>query len=1124
MLRFELLRRLRIALPALLIAALALPLLLTGWPAQAQDGGEQPEIVNIPGTLQSELGCPGQWAPDCEATFLTYDEASGLWVGTFDVPAGSYEYKVAINGTWDENYGGASDPGGPNIGLTVPEDGPVTFIYNHATHLVVDTVRWTLGTVLGDFQTALGCEAANDPACLATLMTDPQRTGVLSFGTYGIPVGDWTANVALGLTGDGLLADPVAFTVEEDGAGVLFEYAVEAGTLAVTLVAPGAPFSPPGNLAEPHARWVAADTIAWAVPAAEGYTYALHYARAGGMAPGFTGVDGADGAIPLTWDEAGLSDAVRVKFPHVTGQAALKIAAEDLARVPEALRGQLAVSVSDAAGNLVDATGVQIPGVLDDLFATEAPLGLRFVDGAPILSVWAPTAQNVSLLLYADAGRGTEPARLDMARDDATGVWSVNGNPDWLGQYYLYEVTVFAPSVGEVVVNEVTDPYSVSLSTNSARSQIVDLSDPALMPDGWLETASPALDAPEDIVVYELHVRDFSARDESVPEALRGTFMAFTLEESSGMTHLKALAEAGLTHLHLLPVFDIATINENKRAWERFALDYEAMAALPPDSEEQQAMLDPVRDLDAFNWGYDPYHFNVPEGSYAIDPEGAQRVLEFREMVQALHASGLRVVMDVVYNHTNAAGQSSRSVFDRIVPGYYYRLDDAGRVTTSTCCPNTATEHAMMERFMLDSVVFWATQYRVDGFRFDLMGHHMRHNMENVRAALDGLTPEAGGVDGASIYVYGEGWDFGEVAGNARGVNATQINMGGVGIGTFNDRIRDSLRGGSPFGQRLEQGFINGLYTDPNGFTPGTEDEQRARLLHFADRIRVGLAGNLRDYTFTGASGETITGADVDYNGAPTGYTLDPQEHIAYVSAHDNETLFDIIQYKAPRDATVDERVRMQNLGLDFVMFSQGVPFFHAGSDMLRSKSLDRDSYNSGDWFNTLDFTYQTNNWGVGLPPASHNQSEWPIMQPLLAQEGITPGTADILKTVAHFRELLQIRASSPLFRLRTAEAIMARVAFHNTGPDQVPGLIVMTIDDRAGDNLDPAHALIAVVFNVTPDALNFTVPDLAGAALALHSVQAASADPVVQGAAFDMEIGAFSVPGLTTAVFVLAE
>ncbi len=1104
---------------ALLVAASLLAL----GPAFAQ-GGAQPDIVNIPGTIQTALGCPGPWAPDCEATLLEFDPVSSLWTRTFEVPAGSYEYKIAINGSWTENYGGASDQDGPNIVLNVPETMPVTFIYDHATHLVVDSVRWDLGTVLGDLQTVLGCDQAGDPACLLTLMSDPQRTGVLSFGTYAIPVGTWEANVALGLAGEGALAEAVSFTVEEEGAGVLFEYDMEANNMTVTSVAPGAPFTPPGNLAELRARWVAADTVAWDVPLEEGYAYALSYALNGGMHPGFTGIEGADGAITLVVDAAGMGEDVLAKFPHVAGQAALRISETDLALVPEMLRGQLAVSVSDAAGNLVDVTSVQIPGVLDDLYTYDGSLGVVLADGVPALKVWAPTAQNVALLLFDDSGRNTEPTRHEMSRDDASGVWRVNGSPDWLGKFYLYEVTVYVPSEGGVVVNQVTDPYAISLSQNSTRSQIVDLADPALTPEGWATLTKPSLAAPEDIVLYELHVRDFSARDESVPEDLRGGFQAFTLADTNGVNHLRALADSGLTHVHLLPSFDIATINENRRAWSRFQLDYDAMAQMPPDSEEQQALLEPVRDLDGFNWGYDPYHFNVPEGSYASEPDGPQRILEFRQMVQALNEYGLRVVMDVVYNHTNASGQGSRSVFDRIVPGYYHRLNDVGRVESSTCCANTATEHNMMRRFMVDSVVFWATQYRVDGFRFDLMGHHMRDDMIAVREALDALTLENDGVDGAAIYIYGEGWDFGEVANNARGVNATQINMGGTGIGTFNDRIRDSLRGGSPFGQRLEQGFINGLYTDPNGFTPGTEAEQLARLLLFADRIRVGLAGNLRDYTFMGYEGEMITGADVDYNGSPTGYTLDPQEHISYTSAHDNETLFDIVQYKAPRDASVADRVRLQNLGLDVVMFSQGVPFFHAGSDMLRSKSLDRDSYNSGDWFNFLDFTYESNNWGVGLPPASHNQNEWPIMQPLLAQEGITPTKGDILSNVMHFRELLEIRRSSPLIRLQTADDIMARVFFHNTGPEQIPGLIVMSLSDTGGENLDPEHAMIIVVFNASPDAVSFTEQAVTGLAFELHPAQQASNDPVVQGSAFDTATGTFTVPGMTTAVFVLAE
>jgi len=218
--------------------------------------------------------------------------------------------------------------------------------------------------------------------------------------------------------------------------------------------------------------------------------------------------------------------------------------------------------------------------------------------------------------------------------------------------------------------------------------------------------------------------------------------------------------------------------------------------------------------------------------------------------------------------------------------------------------------------FLLSNCRFWLDEYRVDGFRFDLMGHHMRANLMRVRAALDSLTLPRDGVDGKAIYIFGEGWDFGPAAHNARGVNASQVNMAGTGIGTFNDRIRDAIRGGNPFGDYEKQGFINGLYTDPNEADQGSEADQLARLLELSDHIRVGLAGNLKAYELVNAAGETVTGKQILYNGQFAGYTEDPQENIVYASAHDNETLFDAIQYKAPASAGVEERARMQNLGL----------------------------------------------------------------------------------------------------------------------------------------------------------------------------------------------------------------
>jgi pullulanase-type alpha-1,6-glucosidase len=704
---------------------------------------------------------------------------------------------------------------------------------------------------------------------------------------------------------------------------------------------------------------------------------------------------------------------------------------------------------------------------------------------------------------------------LDMTADPVTGVWSRRGGPDWDGRFYLYEVEVWSRATGRLERNLVTDPYSISLARNSRRSQIVDLASADWKPAGWDALSKPPLAAPEDITLYELHVRDFSASDASVPEALRGTFRAFTAE-SDGTRHLAALARAGLTHVHLLPSFDIATVEEDRSQWQ----DPGDLSSFAADSEEQQAAVAAVAAHDGYNWGYDPWHYTVPEGSYAGQNDGAARTLEFREMVQGLSRLGLRVVMDVVYNHTTASGQSEKSVLDRVVPGYYHRLNADGEVEKSSCCDNTASEHRMMEKLLVDSAVTWAKQYKVDGFRFDLMGHHMKRNMLRLRAALDALTPARDGVDGQKIYLYGEGWNFGEVADNARGENAIQRNMAGTGIGTFNDRLRDGARGGGPFSGIQEQGFLTGLWYDPNATPQGSPDEQRSRLLQEMDWVRVGLAGNLADYSFVDRFGATVAARDIDYNGQPAGYTADPQEVINYVEAHDNDTLFDAIQLKAPVGTTMADRVRMQNLGMSLLAFGQGIPFFHAGVELLRSKSLDRNSYNSGDWFNRLDFTHGDNNWGVGLPPAADNQSNWPVMQPLLANPALRPASGAILDAFAHFQEVLALRRSLPLLRLRTAAEVQGRLRFHNTGPEQLPGVIALTVADDAG-SVDRRHTLVAVVLNARDDAPTLTVPALAGRPLALHPLQAASADGVLRTAAFDRGPGSFAVPARTAAVFV---
>ncbi len=584
-----------------------------------------------------------------------------------------------------------------------------------------------------------------------------------------------------------------------------------------------------------------------------------------------------------------------------------------------------------------------------------------------------------------------------------------------------------------------------------------------------------------DQTIYELHVRDFSIGDRTVPAALRGTYLAFAQPRSDGTRHLRDLADAGLTTVHLLPTFDIATIEEDRAAQATPPCDLTASA---PDSPEQQACIAQIKDVDGFNWGYDPLHWTVPEGSYAVHPDGGARVAEFRTMVGALHADGLQVVLDQVFNHTPASGQAEHSLLDRVVPGYYQRLNAVGVVETSTCCSNVATEHSMAEKMMVDSVVTWARDYKVDGFRFDLMGHHSRDTMLAVRAALDELDVWHDGVDGRRVYLYGEGWNFGEVADNALFTQATQGQLGGTGIGTFSDRLRDAVRGGGPFDEDPRiQGFGTGAYVDPNGAgVNGDEATQLARAQHQADLVRLGLAGNLRDYAFMTSAGVLQTGAQIDYNGQPAGYADSPEEVITYVDAHDNETLWDALTFKLPTDTPMADRVRMNTLSLATTALAQTPSFWHAGADLLRSKSLDRNSYNSGDWFNTLDWTGADNGFGHGLPQASDNEAKWPYQQPLLADPALTPTADDVATASAAAQDLLRLRFSTPLFRLGDPALIEQKVTFPGSGAQAQPGVVTMRIDDTVGRDVDRRLDGVLVVLNATPEAVSVAVPEARGA------------------------------------------
>lgn len=854
------------------------------------------------------------------------------------------------------------------------------------------------------------------------------------------------------------------------------------------------------DLSKSRAQWIDRDTVAWDTGGTAA-SYQLVYAPDGGLAVKDGALTGEGHWLRLTPVPGGLTDAQKARFPHLKKYAAFTVDPRDRARVGQALTSQLVATQRLANGALLAATGVQTQGVLDDLYstrATKAALGPVFDGGRPTLSLWAPTAQRVALEL--------DGRTVAMRRDDATGVWSVTGPRSWSGKPYRYAVTVWAPSVQKVVTNLVTDPYATALTTDSARGLVVDLADPKLAPKGWAALRKPAAVPLRAAQIQELHIRDFSIADRTSRHP--GQYLAFTDTGSDGMKHLKELAASGTSYVHLLPAFDIGTIPEKKSDQAVPGCDLKVYA---PDSPEQQACVAKTAAKDAYNWGYDPLHYTVPEGSYASDPEGTRRTVEFRQMVQGLNGAGLRTVMDVVYNHTVASGQADKSVLDKIVPGYYQRLLADGTVATSTCCANTAPENAMMGKLVVDSVVTWARQYKVDGFRFDLMGHHPKANILAVRKALDALTPEKDGVDGKKIVLYGEGWNFGEVAEDARFVQATQKNMAGTGIATFSDRARDAVRGGGPFDEDPGvQGFASGLYTDPNSSAAnGTPAQQRARLLHYQDLIKVGLSGNLAGYTFTDTSGRTVKGADVDYNGAPAGYAEAPGDALAYTDAHDNESLYDALAFKLPRATPAADRARMQVLALATATLSQGPALSQAGTDLLRSKSLDRNSFDSGDWFNAIHWDCgDGNGFGRGLPPAADNQSKWAYAKPLLTAPALTVGCPEITAASAAYRDLLKIRTTDPAFRLATSADVQAALSFPLSGKDETPGVITM----RLGS--------LVVVFNATPDRQAQRVADLAGHGYGLHPVQAAGGDATVKSSSYEEGSGTFTVPARTVAVF----
>lgn len=506
-------------------------------------------------------------------------------------------------------------------------------------------------------------------------------------------------------------------------------------------------------------------------------------------------------------------------------------------------------------------------------------LGVTYSTQVSLFKVWSPYAEQISLMLY-KSGEGNNLLREIPMQYSEKGIWKAEIERDLKGIYYTYKVEQ------KDGIYEVVDPYAKAVGINGKRGMIIDLKE--TNPKGWEQHKRPQLGRMTDAIIYELHIRDLST-DPHANIKNKGKYLAFTETgtttvngDKTGIDHIK---ELGATHVQLLPCTDFSSIDESKR--------------------ESQF----------FNWGYDPENFNVPEGSYATDAyDGRVRIKEFKQAVMALHENGLGVIMDVVYNHTH---ENNKSKLNLLVPGYYYRKTEEGEFSNGSGCGNEiASERFMVRKMIMDSVVYWIQEYKIDGFRFDLMGVLDIKTMNAIRKAAAEINP--------SIILYGEGWSGGMCSlpesKRAVKINAMQLHH----VGVFNDDLRDAIKGNvfNPFGK----GFISGES-------------------NMEESVKMGVAGAIRH--------KQIDYSKVIYSKAP--YARGPEQCINYVSVHDNLTLWDKIEASS-KEETLEEKIKMQKLSNAIILTSQGIPFLHAGVEFCRTKYGDENSYKSPDSINQLNW------------------------------------------------------------------------------------------------------------------------------------------------------------------------
>lgn len=517
---------------------------------------------------------------------------------------------------------------------------------------------------------------------------------------------------------------------------------------------------------------------------------------------------------------------------------------------------------------------------------TGSLIEMEYTPATTKFMLWSPVADEVRVMLYdaAEGGHAYETVKMEQSED---GTWTGSIDKNLLGKFYTFNVKINDKWQGDTPgIN------ARAVGVNGKRAAIIDWN--KTNPEGWESDQRPPLKSPADIIIYEMHHRDFSV-DSTSGVKHKGKFLALTehgtVNSAKQMTGIDHLVELGVTHVHLLPSFDYASVDEKKL------------------SENQ------------YNWGYDPQNYNVPDGSYATDPfHPEKRIREFKQMVQALHKAGIRVVMDMVYNHTYSTDESS---FERTVPGYFYRQKKDGTLANGSGCGNeTASERPMMRKFMIESVLYWINEYHIDGFRFDLMGVHDIETMNEIRKAVNAVDP--------TIYIYGEGW-----AAESPAYPADSLAMKGnvykmPGIAAFSDELRDALCG--PIGEKRKGGFLAGV--------PGDEMS-----------VKFGIVGAIQH--------PQVHCDSVNYSQKP--WAAQPTQMISYVSCHDGLSLADRLKASMP-GMTPEQIARLDKLAQTVVFTSQGIPFIYAGEEVMRDKQGVDNSYNSPDAINAIDWRLKTSN------------------------------------------------------------------------------------------------------------------------------------------------------------------